>query len=75
MLKSLQIKDAVVLDHYRRTSGRSAGVYRAVITPEEYVALQMVYVGVEINIGYLINSYKSKKAAKPDEADNTTVER
>jgi len=48
MLKSLQAKNAVGLDHYIPTAGRAAGAFRALVSREEYALLYVLGLGVDL---------------------------
>ena len=54
ILKTLQAKNAVLLDGYVPTAGRSAGVYKAALTVEEYAVTQVR--GYGVNLGNFIKA-------------------
>jgi len=65
MLKSLQAKEAVVIDNYRPTVGRAAATYKPVITPAEYAALQALE--MDVDIGDFLAAFADRKNNKPED--------
>jgi len=59
MLRTLQEKEAVVLEDFIPSTGRPSGIYKAALTLEEYVVLQMK--GHCVDIGKLFAALTNDK--------------
>jgi len=63
LLKSLLMKNAVIVDHFKPTSARAAKAYRTTVTVEEYAAKHVRELGVDVAafLGILMDDGKGRK--------------